>query len=61
MRQGTKSRWQAKTLTGKEGGHTTDRHGPRVKEDEGWRGKRSSEVRAKILKNKVTIRRNNEL
>ena len=61
MRQGTKSRWQAKTLTTIEGGHTTDRHGPRVEEDEAWRGKRSSEVRAKILKNIVTIRRNNEV
>jgi hypothetical protein len=61
MRQATKSRWQAKTLTAKEGGHTTDRQGPRVEEDEGWRGKRSSEVRAKILKNIVTICRNNEV
>jgi hypothetical protein len=59
MRQGTKCQWQARTLTTIEEGYSTDRHGPRVEEDEGWRGKLGSEVRAKILIYIVTIRRNN--
>ena len=59
MRQGTKGRWQLRTLTAIVKGYTTDRQGPRVEEDEGWRGNSNSKVRTKILKYQVTIRVNN--
>jgi len=49
MRQGTKGGWQTRTLTTIEEGYSADRQGPRVEEYKGYRGKRCSEVGAKIL------------
>ena len=59
MSQGAKRRKQAKILTTIETRYTTDRHGPRIEEDEGQRRRHGSEDWAEILKDVVTIRRNN--
>ena len=55
MSQGTKQQKQAKVLTAVEQRNKTDRHGPRVEEDEGRRRKHGCEDRAEVLKYVVTI------
>ena len=57
--QGTKTRRQARILTTIEERYDTDRHGPRIDEDECYRRIHGRGGGAKILKNVVTVRRNN--